>query len=152
MLLFLFQMASLSTALARNANYRTPVKCKVIAVSNDLTYNNNGQTVTYRTAGLAHGNTAIKATVYSGHFQRFTAGTCLLISNYAMSNGNMTVRSNARIYGTSNNVQVDNEATTRAQHIVTPPSTPAAISELGGATPGALYTLTVTVENVSTFN
>ena len=150
MFLFYSQMASFATTLGRNANNRIPVRCQVIAVSNDLMCDSNGQTVTYRTVGLAHGSTAMKATVYNGHFQRFTAGTCLLISNYAMSNGNMTVRSTARIYGTSNTVQVYAETATRAQHIVTSPSFPAAISDLGSVTPGALYTLTGTVENVST--
>ena len=132
-----FQMASLASALGRNANYSLPIRCKVIAVSGDLTFQSNGQTVTYRTAGLAQGSSAMKATIYNTHFKVSTVGHCLAITNYAMSHGNMTVRSTARVHRTGNTIQVDADAAVRAQHIVTRPSTNTRISELGAATPSA---------------
>ena len=54
---FSFQMASLASALRRNVNYKSPVKCKVIAVTQNLQYDQNGQDITYRTAALGQGNT-----------------------------------------------------------------------------------------------
>ena len=149
LLCFYFQMASLASALGRGANYSVPIRCKIIAVSANLTFQSNGQTVTYRTVGLAQGPTAMKATIYNTHFNVFTAGHCVAITYYAMSNGNMTIRSTARVHLTGNTVQVDADTAVKAQHIVTPPSSNTSISALATATPGALYTITGTVQNVS---
>ena len=63
----------------------------------------------------------MKATVYPLHFPRFNVNDSITISNYSISSGNMTVRSNARIHNISP-VAVDDEAYITAYRIVYPPS------------------------------
>ena len=141
-------MASLASALGRSTNYRSPVKCKVVAVTQDLHYEHNGQEVTYRTAALAQGPTSMKATIYPPHFPRFAVDENITISNYSIASGNMTVRSNARIHNTSD-VPVDDEAYSRAYQIVYPPSNQHTVATLTTAAPGTLITMIGTITNVS---
>jgi hypothetical protein len=99
---FLFQMASLASALGSHPNYTKPIKCKVVAISEDLHFQASGQTMT--TAGIAEGQISMKATVYPPQMQ---PDQSVIVKNYTIHNGNMSIKAHTKVYPTGNTLPVD---------------------------------------------